>query len=786
MALALAFLVVMAGMHMLRMSGAPQEVQADRVILVVSGYVYRAGVGVNNASVQVLSYDSMDNPHWKNTTTGNDSSENPGHYQVTFSMGFDEETHVGAPLQVFAQHDGWEGSNSTTVQTPPSQQVNITLQSMAGPQIWDHTPAVATTGDGFTFNATITANETVSTAWVTYWYGDSYVNSTATNASMEHAAGYWTHTISVAHTTDSLYYVISANDTEGNWNSTAISDVSISDNDNPVIHAVDCTSVYGNGSTTVNVTGQITDNIALDTVKIYVVTPIQFENISMTRLPGMNTYYFNKTYSEPGMYTYYLWANDTSGNGNRSATYSVNVTAFPPSTNFTYTPSLPSIQDVIQFNDTSNDTDGVIVNWTWNFDDGAMSYLPSPSHQYQQMGTYNVTLTVADNAGARGSHAELITVTDTVPPTTTIQISGSAGDNDWYVEPVSVTLQATDTGSAVNTTWYQLNDGQWQPYTEPFTVEQEGNNTVRYYSTDNAGNQEQVNRRDILIDTTPPTTNTSLQPPSPANHQWYTSDITVTLDADDIPSGVNATYYRLDDGDWQAYTSAVDIDTDGIHTLSYYSDDMAGNQETQENMTVHRDGTPPQTSHSLSPSSPQGNNGWYTDTVTVTLEATDATSGVNRTRYRIDGGNWNTYQEPFSLQAGGEHTVTYRSIDLAGNEENTSAISLKIDTEPPAVTIERPQTGHLYLFDREIIPFCATLIIGKITVEATANDNHSGTARVQFSVDGPPSFNDTTVPYEWVYDNMSLCRSHTFQVTATDNAGNTATTTLSKVRILNI
>lgn len=781
-AFAVACVLVLAGMHVFSMSDVPRDVQADRVILVVSGYVCRAGVGVNNASVQVLSYDSSDNPHWKNTSTGNDGSENPGYYQVSFNMGVIEETHLGAPLQVFAQHDGWAGSNNTTVQTPPSQQVNVTMQPLDGPQISDHTPATASTGDSFTFNATITANDTVSTAWVTYWYG----NGTATNATMQQTGGYWTHTISVAHTADPLYYVIAANDSQGNWNYTAIMAVTVIDNDSPVIGEVDCTSMYDNNATMVNVTGEITDNVALNMVKIYVVTPVQFENLSMTRLAGTDTWYFNKTYSEPGTYTYYLWANDTAGNGNRSATYSVNVTAFPPSANFTYTPLSPTIEDAIQFNDTSNDTDGSIVNWTWDFDDGATSYLQSPSHQYQQAGTYNVTLTVVDNAGARGSHTEQVTVTDSIPPTTTIQVSGTEGDNDWYTGAVTITLEATDEGSAVNTTWVRINDGQWQQYTGQFTLEQEGNSTVRFYSTDIAGNQEPVNIRDISVDTTPPTTNVSRQPADPDHGEWYTSDVTVTLDAQGGFSGVNATYYRLDTGDWQVYSEAFDIDTDGVHTLSYYSIDGAGNQETEENMTLRRDGTPPETEHSLAPSSPQGNNGWYTSAVTVTLEATDATSGVNHTRYRINGGAWKTYREPFAIDTDGEHTVTYRSTDLAGNQENTSTISLKIDTEAPAVSLERPRAGRLYLFDRELIPFCTTLVIGKITIEATVNDTTSGTAYVHFSIDDTAAHNDTTAPYTWMYDNTSLCRRHAITALAADRAGNTATATVSDVRILNL
>jgi len=47
----------------------------------------------------------------------------------------------------------------------------------------------------------------------------------------------------------------------------------------------------------------------------------------------------------------------------------------------------------------SDDSDGYIVNWTWDFDDENISYNRTPSHTYSKNGTYYITLTVTDDEG---------------------------------------------------------------------------------------------------------------------------------------------------------------------------------------------------------------------------------------------------------------------------------------------------------------------------------------------------------------------------------------------------
>ena len=52
------------------------------------------------------------------------------------------------------------------------------------------------------------------------------------------------------------------------------------------------------------------------------------------------------------------------------------------------------------------------------------------------------------------------------------------------------------------------------------------------------------------------------------------------------------------------------------------------------------DVTPPTTTYTMTPSTPDGNNDWYVSVVNFNLEATDVETGVASINYRIDGGTW--------------------------------------------------------------------------------------------------------------------------------------------------
>ncbi|MEH7482829.1 glycosyl hydrolase 53 family protein [Neobacillus drentensis] len=83
----------------------------------------------------------------------------------------------------------------------------------------------------------------------------------------------------------------------------------------------------------------------------------------------------------------------------------------------------------------------------------------------------------------------------------------------------------------------------------------------------------------------------------------------------------------------------------------------------------------------------QDDNGWYNQSVNVSLNGTDDKSGVAKTEYKVNNGSWQNYQGPFDVTAEGENVVQYRSIDHVGNIEEAKSVSIKIDKTAPTLNV---------------------------------------------------------------------------------------------------
>ena len=96
----------------------------------------------------------------------------------------------------------------------------------------------------------------------------------------------------------------------------------------------------------------------------------------------------------------------------------------------------------------------------------------------------------------------------------------------------------------------------------------------------------------------------------------------------------------------------------------------------------------PVTTASPSPAMPNGQNGWYTTDVVVTLSASDNCSGVASTEYSTDGGaSWQPYAGAFTVAAEGMNVILYRSADRAGNAETAGSLVLNIDKTAPSLSL---------------------------------------------------------------------------------------------------
>ncbi|WP_246074269.1 ThuA domain-containing protein [Nonomuraea terrae] len=203
-----------------------------------------------------------------------------------------------------------------------------------------------------------------------------------------------------------------------------------------------------------------------------------------------------------------------------------------------------------------------------------------------------------------------------------------------------------------------------------------------YVGIQNHGAGDEVAFRNIRIkeltpeDDKAPVTKAALDPAEQPTG-WYTAPVTVTLTAADEGSGVAKTEYKVDDGDWAAYTDPFKVDDDGTHKVSFRSTDKAGNQEAAKDVTLKLDATKPE----LTVGGLTG-DGKYGDSaqVTVTAEGKDEGSGIDTVAATLDGEELKLGERlDLSTLALGTHQITVTATDKAGNATE-QAVTLTVTT----------------------------------------------------------------------------------------------------------
>lgn len=91
--------------------------------------------------------------------------------------------------------------------------------------------------------------------------------------------------------------------------------------------------------------------------------------------------------------------------------------------------------------------------------------------------------------------------TDTIPPVTTLTLTGTEDGSGRYLSGVICTLAATDNagGSGVSVTQYSFDGTRWNTYSQPFPLGGTGSTVLYYRSSDNAGNTEGANVKAFAI-----------------------------------------------------------------------------------------------------------------------------------------------------------------------------------------------------------------------------------------------------------------------------------------------
>jgi hypothetical protein len=133
----------------------------------------------------------------------------------------------------------------------------------------------------------------------------------------------------------------------------------------------------------------------------------------------------------------------------------------------------------------------------------------------------------------------------------------------------------------------------------------------------------------------------------------------LTAEAEQIGVSITQTLYAVDGGANIVYTGPFQVAATGGHTITFHSQDSAGNVETTETQPIFVDIYPPQTSLLIDNKVPVSTSTpVIISSAAISFSTADAGSGVAETFFAIDGGTQTIAVSTFSMTVG-THTLVF-------------------------------------------------------------------------------------------------------------------------------
>ncbi|MEG3615401.1 family 43 glycosylhydrolase [Isoptericola haloaureus] len=157
---------------------------------------------------------------------------------------------------------------------------------------------------------------------------------------------------------------------------------------------------------------------------------------------------------------------------------------------------------------------------------------------------------------------------------------------------------------------------------------------------------------------------------------WFRSDVRVRVDGTDDSGGRVVLTTAVDDAEPvvtnHVRSTEVDVSGEGAHRVVATATDRAGNVSAEQSLDVQIDSVSPEASGELDAAAR-----------TVTVTASDETSGVARVEFAVGTGEWQVYDGPVAAPDTGQHRVSFRAVDTAGNVGTPRSVTIPADVSGP-------------------------------------------------------------------------------------------------------
>ena len=403
----------------------------------------------------------------------------------------------------------------------------------------------------------------------------------------------------------------------------------------------------------------------------------------------------------------------------------------PPVANFTATPVSGMVPLPVQFTDAST---GAITSYLWTFGDGATSTEQNPSHQYNTVGNYTVSLNVTGLAGSNTKTVTgFITVNKAVPP-----VAWFSGTPTTGTVPLTVGFTDETIGTVTSYLW-TFGDGSTSTEKNPsHQYNATGTYSVKLTVTNSAGSNTITRQKYIRVDKVD-------LPVAGFTGTPTTGTVPLTVGFTDASTGAITSYlWTFGDGSTSTEQSpSHEYTAPGTYTvkLKVTGEPGGSNTITRQNY-IRVDKVPlPAAGFTGTPT---------TGTVPLTVGFTDASTGaITSYLWTFGDGSTSTEQSPsHQYTAPGTYTVSLKVTGPGGSNTITKQNYIIVNKValPVAGFTGTPTTGTVPLTvgftdasTGAITSYLWTFGDGSTSTEQSPSHTYTkaGSYTVKFKVTGP-------------------------------------------------
>ncbi|MCV9388555.1 chitobiase/beta-hexosaminidase C-terminal domain-containing protein [Reichenbachiella ulvae] len=331
---------------------------------------------------------------------------------------------------------------------------------------------------------------------------------------------------------------------------------------------------------------------------------------------------------------------------------------------------------------------------------------------------------------------------DSEAPVTKVSLDGASyyknsEGKQYFGKGLKLAATANDRHSGVQKTFYSINNAPFSTYSEAVALSQGQKYDVKIYSADNTGNVEAIQMFNFEVDMVAPKSKYTAE--KDYSGMIFSPRTLIKISAEDLASGVKSIKYKIDEGTERAFGTQIGLSqlSEGDHSIKFFAVDQVGNQETEQSINFYLDKTVPEVEATIVGDQYQSRGRVFISTRTkVKLTAEDNKAGVKEIKYSLNGGEIQTYYEPFAIEKGnGSQVVTYFATDNVNNtfegkleDKGLSRAALNIDMSPPEVN---------YSFSgKKYISRDTAFITSQSTIDLSATDNDSGVKNIGYKING--------------------------------------------------